>query len=165
MFSMVDVGIVFGISGQSRKINLEQPSDQMECCGGAKDFLFRSAANASDFSRRPAYQPQNEEQHDCADEGNEDGAPHSAERSGYSEHAEEPAANECTHDAYDDVTDNAVSGSAHYERRENSSDETNYDPGQDAHGVCPQKIVGAVRMAPVKCCTASTLPHGPKISD
>jgi hypothetical protein len=124
-----------------------------------------SAAIASDFSRRSAYQPQNEQQYDGADEGNEDRATHSTERRADSEHAEEPATDERAYDPNDNVTDDAIPGATHDERRENSSDETNYDPGQDAHGVRPQKIVGALRLAPVNCCTAPALLHGPKISD
>jgi hypothetical protein len=126
---------------------------------------FDSAANASDLSRRPAYQPEDEQQYDRADKGNEDRAAHSTEWSGNSEHAEEPAADERANDTDDNVTDDAVSGATHDERSENSSDETNYDPGQDAHGVCPQKIVEALRLAPVHCYTAPALPLGPKIGD
>jgi hypothetical protein len=104
---------------------------------------FDSAANASDFSGRPAYQPQDEQQYDRANKGNEDRAAHSTERSRNSEHTEEPATDERAYDTDDNVTDDSVSGATHDERSENSSDETNYDPGQDAHGVCPQKIVEA----------------------
>ena len=100
-----------------------------------------SAAIPSDSSCGSTYQPQNEQQYDRADKGNEDRAAHSAERSSNSEHAEEPAADECTDYPDHNVTDDAVSGATHDERRENSSDETNYDPGQYAHGVRPQKIV------------------------
>jgi hypothetical protein len=126
---------------------------------------FGSAAKASDFSRRPAYQPQDKQQYDRANEGNEDRSTHSTERSGNSKHAEEPATDERAYDANDDVTDDAVSGATHDERRENSSDEPNYDPGQDAHGVRPQKIVEAIRPAPVNCCTAPELSPGPKIGE
>src|ERR1700687_237567 len=126
---------------------------------------FDSAAIASDFSRRSAYQPQDEQQYHRADKGNEDGATHSTERRADSEHAEEPVTDERPHNANDNVTDDAVSGATHYKRRENSSDETNYNPGQDAHGVRPQKIVGALRLASVICCTAPALLHCPKISD
>jgi hypothetical protein len=128
------------LSGPCRKINLEERFDQVECRGGAS-CAFDSAATASDLSRRPAYQPEDEQQYDRADKGNEDRAAHSTEWSGDAEHAEEPATNERAYNAYDNVTDDAVSGATHDERSENSSDETNYDPGQDAHGVCPQKIV------------------------
>jgi hypothetical protein len=100
-----------------------------------------SAPIASDFSRRSAYQPQDEQQYHRADKGNEDSATHSAEGRGNSEHAEEPATDERAYDPNDNVTDDTVSRATHDKRRENSSDETNYDPGQDAHGVRPQKIV------------------------
>src|SRR5258706_13805431 len=105
----------------------------------------RASRNALDLPRGSAYQPEDEEKYDGADEGDENRPTHSPHGTRDSEHGEQRASDEGPDNADNDVTDDAVSGATHHECRKNSCDETNYDPAQYSHGFCPREVVDFLR--------------------
>jgi hypothetical protein len=73
-------------------------------------------------------------QDDCADEGDNDRSDH-ASASRYSELLEDPTAENATQKSEDDVYDRPVAAALHHLAREPASDETYYNPRENAHDV------------------------------
>src|SRR5262249_24242232 len=88
---------------------------------------------ASDRPPSTTYQPEQEQQHNCADERDEDRPGQTTPRGGDAERRENPSADECADDTDDDVADEAVAGAAHNERREHSGNQPDDQPRENCH--------------------------------
>ncbi len=85
----------------------------------------------------PSNDSNNEEQHDRSDERDEDDTAQSTEWRMDIECAEQPATDECPAYSDDHVADQSESCAPHYERREQSCNESDDQPGEEIHFVHP----------------------------